>query len=90
MQEAFEIISEMRNELSQLNLTSEFDIDIEDYLPSYDEAAQLPVAPVTPAVSTAALATNNIPVTQTGLTQTEQALLSPEEQQIRLRQRGVS
>ena len=46
--------------------------------------------PTTPAVNTAALATNNIPVSQTGLTQTEQALLSPEEQQIRLRQRGMA
>ena len=50
----------------------------------------LPATPATPAVSTAALATNNMPVSQTGLTQTEQALLSPEEQQIRLRQRGMN
>ena len=32
---------------------------------------------------------NNMNVSQTGLTATEQALLSPEEQGIRLRQRGM-
>ena len=32
----------------------------------------------------------NTNVMQTGLTPTEQALLSPEEQQIRLRQRGLA
>jgi len=32
----------------------------------------------------------NTNVMQTGLTPTEQALLSPEEQSIRLRQRGLS
>tara|TARA_Y100001963_G_scaffold153370_1_gene240008 strand:+ start:1165 stop:5022 length:3858 start_codon:yes stop_codon:yes gene_type:complete len=89
-EEARDVLLDIQDDLRDLSFDEQFDIDIEDYLPSYDEAAQLPVAPVTPAVSTAALATNNIPVTQTGLTQTEQALLSPEEQQIRLRQRGVS
>ena len=85
-----DILLEIQDDLRELSFDDQFDIDIEDYLPSYDEAAQAPIAPVTPAVSTAALATSNIPITQTGLTQTEQALLSPEEQAIRLRQRGMS
>ena len=89
MSEAYEIISEMRNELSELNLQMDFDIDIEDYLPSYDNMTQAPL-PVSPQVTQVALATNNMPVSQTGLTQTEQALLSEEEKAIRLRQRGVS
>ena len=45
---------------------------------------------VTPEVSRQALATNNMPVSQTGLTQTEQGLLSEEEKGIRLRQRGMA
>ena len=46
--------------------------------------------PITPEVSRQALATNNMPVSQTGLTQTEQGLLSEEEKAIRLRQRGMA
>jgi hypothetical protein len=46
--------------------------------------------PITPEVSRQALATNNMPVSQTGLTQTEQGLLSEEEKGIRLRQRGMA
>jgi len=89
-EEARDVLLDIQDDLRELSFDGQFDIDIEDYLPSYDEAAQAPIAPVTPAVSTAALATTNIPITQTGLTQTEQALLSPEEQAIRLRQRGMS
>ena len=89
-EEARDVLLDIQDDLRDLSFDDQFDIDIEDYLPSYDEAAQAPIAPVTPAVSTAALATSNIPITQTGLTQTEQALLSPEEQAIRLRQRGMS
>ena len=84
-----DILLEIQDDLRELSFDDQFDIDIEDYLPSYDEAAQAPL-PVSPQVTQVALATNNMPVSQTGLTQTEQALLSPEEQAIRLRQRGMS
>ena len=47
------------------------------------------VAPITPPINTGIMQVN-IPLSQTGLTQTEQALLSPEEQSIRLRQRGMA
>ena len=47
------------------------------------------VAPITPSVNTGIMQVNT-PLSQTGLTQTEQALLSPEEQSIRLRQRGMA
>jgi len=61
------------------------------------EAPQAPEAPKEPLPPTPAVDANaikdpmvNTNVMQTGLTQTEQALLSPEEQSIRLRQRGLS
>ena len=47
--------------------------------------------PPTPAVDPAVIQTNQLEsVSQTGLTHSEQALLSPEEQAIRLRQRGMA
>ena len=47
------------------------------------------VAPITPPINTGIMQVNT-PLSQTGLTPTEQALLSPEEQSIRLRQRGMA
>jgi len=47
------------------------------------------MAPITPPVNTGIMQVNT-PLSQTGLTSTEQALLSPEEQSIRLRQRGMA
>ena len=49
----------------------------------------LPTTP-TPNLDMGSLQQMNTPLSQTGLTQTEQALLSPEEQSIRLRQRGMA
>ena len=50
--------------------------------------------PETPPVNAATILQPNAiagtTITQTGLTPTEQALLSPEEQGIRLRQRGMT
>ena len=48
------------------------------------------VAPITPPVNTGIMQVASTPLSQTGLTSTEQALLSPEEQSIRLRQRGMA
>ena len=55
------------------------------------EAPKQPLPP-TPPVNANAIQDMrvNANVMQTGLTQTEQALLSPEEQVMRLRQRGLS
>jgi len=44
----------------------------------------------TPNLNMGSLQQMNTPLSQTGLTSTEQALLSPEEQSIRLRQRGMA
>ena len=79
----------IRDAMEGLNLYGEFNLNVEDFLPDTSPQGQSAL-PVTPQVSSQALATNNIPVTQTGLTPTEQALLSPQEQQIRLRQRGLA
>ena len=75
--------------MSTLNLYGEFDLNVEDFLPDTDPQGQSAL-PITPEVSRQALATNNMPVSQTGLTQTEQGLLSDEEKAIRLRQRGIA
>jgi len=47
------------------------------------------VAPITPPIDTGIMQVNT-PLSQTGLTQTEQALLSEEEKIMRLRQRGMA
>jgi len=59
--------------------------------PQATEAPKQPLPP-TPPVNANAIQDMrvNANVMQTGLTPTEQALLSPEEQSIRLRQRGIA
>ena len=87
--EAEPTLRAIQSAMDQLTLYDDFYLNVEDFLPDTDPQGQSAL-PVTPQVSSQALATNNIPVTQTGLTPTEQALLSPQEQQIRLRQRGLA
>ena len=81
-----------------------FDYNFDEYYASgiwaekmQAEAPQAPEAPKKPLPPTPQVDANaikdpmvNTNVMQTGLTPTEQALLSPEEQSIRLRQRGLS
>ena len=65
-----------------------------------EEETPTPAAPVIPTTPLSTTPTPNLnmgslqqinpPLSQTGLTSTEQALLSPEEQSIRLRQRGMA
>jgi len=87
--EAEPTLRAIQSAMDQLTLYDDFYLNVEDFLPDTNPQGQSAL-PVTPQVSSQALATNNIPVTQTGLTPTEQALLSPQEQQIRLRQRGLT
>jgi len=90
-EEVRDVLIEIQDDLRELSFDDDFEIDIEEYLPSYDDMTQstLPTTPdvnpemIQPAVQQASL-------TQTGLTPSEQALLSPEEQAIRLRQRGMA
>ena len=89
-EEARDIILEIQDDLRDLSFDDEFDIDIENYLQStqlQDQSALPPTPPINPAI----VQTNQLASINTqGLTPSEQALLSPEEQAIRLRQRGIS
>ena len=91
-EEARDILLDIQEDLRELSFDDDFNIDIENYLPSYDEMQQSAL-PETPGVNPQVVSTP-MPapgtVSQSGLTPTEQALLSSEEQQIRLRQRGMA
>ena len=90
MKGALGIIRSMSRKLNRLRLDGEFNLNLDDYLPDEDLLGQAPL-PETPSVNPALIQTNQqASVSQTGLTPTEQALLSPEEQAIRLRQRGMA
>jgi len=90
MKGALGIIRSMSRRLNRLRLDGEFDLNLDDYLPDEDLLGQAPL-PQTPPINPALVQTNQLAsVSQTGLTPTEQALLSPEEQAIRLRQRGMA
>jgi hypothetical protein len=87
-EEARDVLLDIQDDLRDLSFDDMFDIDIEQYLPSYD---QVSAVPQTPAINPAVVQpVQQASVSQTGLTPTEQALLSPEEQAIRLRQRGMA
>jgi hypothetical protein len=89
-EEVRDVLIEIQDELRDLSFDDEFDINIEEYLPS-DDLSQAPLPP-TPGVDPTMIqpAVQQASLTQTGLTPSEQALLSPEEQAIRLRQRGMA
>jgi len=76
-----------------LTLFDEFNLDLEDFLPDTDPQGQsaLPLTPMPnqQVVQTAAAMPAAGTMNQ-GLTNTENALLSEEEKQIRLRQRGLA
>jgi hypothetical protein len=90
------ILRDMSRDLKQLDLEETFDLDLTDYLeegPSIAESLGLGNIGQTPMPSPQVVQTSALPgsgVTSQGLTPTELALLSPEEQQIRLRQRGLA
>ena len=82
----------MQVDFANQSLEDPLDLQLEDYItPVQPTAAQAPLQPTpmpNPQILSSIPAMQN--VSQTGLTPTEQALLSPEEQQIRLRQRGLA
>lgn len=91
--EALDIIREIKMDLRSLSLDDNFDdiIDIQRYLPALPaelSSAPLPPQPM-PNVGVVQQTGPQNPM-QTGLTPTETALLSQEEQLIRLRQRGLA
>ena len=86
----------LRNELRKLDLEDNFDFEIQEFIQPEEPEVQaqapqggLPPTPdVNPALVQQTLPSTN--VMETGLTPTEQALLSNEEKAIRLRQRGMT
>jgi len=95
-EEAEDVIQDIREDLKDLSFNDEFKIEISDYVDPEDFEAKVVTPPlptnVTSAqpnpevIQTAAAPTMN----QIGLTPVEQALLSEEEKQIRLRNRGLT
>jgi hypothetical protein len=95
-EEARDTLNELRQEFRNIGLDEDFDdaIDVGEWLEDEGEPlAQLGGTPlqtpdVNPALMSQVLPSSN--VMETGLTPTEQALLSDEEKGIRLRQRGMT
>jgi hypothetical protein len=87
--EARDVLLDIQDDLRDLSFDDIFEIDINEYLPSDPGLLGqiLQTDPVNPAVIEPV---QQASLTQTGLTPTEQALLSPEEQAIKLRQRGLA
>jgi len=95
--EAAPVLREMQNEMKQIELGERFDLNLNDFLfetPSIAERVGLggigQTPPVSPQLGQTAMTQASGNITSQGLTPTELALLSPEEQQIRLRQRGLA
>jgi hypothetical protein len=89
--EAAPIIERMYNEFTRKRLSDDFDLKLEDFLPKSTvepQSSALPQQPM-PNPSVVGQVQPQQMSTATGLTPTEMALLSPEEQQIRLKQRGM-
>ena len=87
-------LRQMRRDFNSLNLFEDFDLNLSEYI--FEDLGLAPEAAITtPLVSPVAItpgiaAANTQNVLPTGLTRTETALLSPEEQAIRLRSRGLA
>ena len=93
LEQALPIIINMNNAFSKVKLNQDFPFNVEDFLPQSSKEvvpqSNLPVQPM-PNASILTRPIQQIASSQTGLTPTEVALLSPEEQQMRLRQRGLA
>ena len=88
---AEEVLNEIYDDISDISLTDDFEIDINDYL-TPDPGLLGQMLPQIPAVNPDVLQSNlqSSAINQQGLTPSEQALLSEEEKAIRLRQRGLA
>ena len=77
--------------ISQIPFTQNEDVDnlLADIETMPTQATSPKVSSITPPINTGIMKINT-PLSQTGLTQTEQALLSEEEKMMRLKQRGMS
>jgi hypothetical protein len=92
-EEVKDVINEIRQDLRYLDLTDEFDIEIEDYLINQSDPFAQSALPPTPMPNAQVVQAAAMPapgVMNQGLTPTENALLSEEEKQITLRNRGLA
>jgi len=89
-EEVRDVLIEIQDDLRDLSFDDEFEINIDEYLPPIDDLSQAPLPPTPDVDPTMIQPVQQASLTQTGLTPSEQALLSPEEQAIRLRQRGMA
>jgi hypothetical protein len=83
------IIANMYNAFLNQRLGSEFNLKLEDFLPQSTTAPEQSALPEQPMPNQQIVQAPQMSTAQ-GLTPTELALLSPEEKQIRLRQRGLA
>jgi hypothetical protein len=80
----------MRNLMETQNLYGDFNLELENFLPDTNPAGQSALPP-TDMPSPNVIQTSQMPAGMNqGLTAVENALLSDEEKQIRLRQRGLA
>ena len=79
----------MEQDFNRQKLDKRFTPQIQNYIPSLSEDVQ-PLNTPMPNVSILTPPVQQFAGLQNGLTPTENALLSPEEQRIRLRQRGLA
>ena len=89
--EVEDILMDIYERLSDLSLEDEFDLRLEEYLPTAGGMSQAPMLE-TPGVNPELVKNpmmENTNVMQTGLTPTEQALLLPWEKAARLKNRGI-
>jgi hypothetical protein len=82
-------LEKMRKDMSKLKLNQEFNIDVENYLLPEPNTSMIPPLPEQP-MPNAEIVQTPPPVTQTGLTPAEQALLSEEEKMMTLKSRGLA
>jgi hypothetical protein len=81
-------LEKISKDMSKLKLNQEFNINVEKYLLPEPDTSMVPPLPEQP-MPNAAIVQSPPPVTETGLTMTEQALLSEEEKMMKLRDRGM-
>jgi len=88
LKQAFPVIKRMFKDFLKQDLKREFNLKLEDYLPQQPKSMSQAPLPPQPMPSQQVVQPQQM-TTDMGLTPTELALLSPEEKQMRLRQRGL-
>jgi hypothetical protein len=90
LEKALPVLREMVEQFNNMPLDKPFRFKLNDFVPE-TETQNRSALPETPPINSAIIQpVQQASVSQTGLTPSEQALLSPEEQAIRLRQRGMA